>query len=142
MSLTAGAYLGAAAAYLGFQWTIRTVVYPQLARVGAAEFAGFERAHQRLVARCVGPLFAALVVGAAALAGRPPEGSPPAVAWAGAALTALILGLTAFGAVPQHRALSAGFAARAHRRLLAVDTARLVAAALNTALAAVLLARS
>lgn len=142
MSLTAVAYLAAATAYLGFQWTIRTLVYPQFARVGDERFAAYERAHQRLVARCVGPLFAALVAGAAAIVLDPPSGTPAWLPWMGAAATALILAVTAFAAVPLHRALSAGFDAGAHRRLLAVDTARLILAAINAALAALLATRS
>ena len=39
----------AAAVYLGFQLTVRVVVYPQLGRVPGEASAGFERAHRRSI---------------------------------------------------------------------------------------------
>src|SRR4051812_4452962 len=131
MSLTALALLIATAGYLGFQWTIRVLVYPQFALVGAAEFAAYERSHQRLVSRAVGPLFAGLVVASAAVAARPPADAARGLVLSAGGLTALILAVTALFAVPLHRTLSAGFDRGAHRRLLAVDTVRLAAAGAN-----------
>lgn len=116
--------LAATALYAGFQWTIRIVVYPQFATVPREAFPTYELRHQRLVTFAVGPLF--LADGAATLAAFAVGPRWPASV-AGACLL-LILALTAFGAVPQHRLLSRGFDAAVHRRLLAVDTARLVAA--------------
>ena len=54
-------------AYAGFQLTVRTVVYPQFARVPAQAFPAYERAHQRLVTPLVGVLFGALAVTTAGL---------------------------------------------------------------------------
>ncbi len=128
--LVAVGYLVAAAVYLGFQWTIRAVVYPQLARVGAAEFVTYELAHQRAVSLVVGPLFAALA--GACVAVLVVSGG-----WRGVpaiALLAALLAVTAVGAVPQHRMLSRAFEPAAHGRLLVVDGVRLLLAVLQVLL--------
>jgi hypothetical protein len=49
--------LALSAAYAGFQWTVRVLVYPQFAQVPPDAFAGYGRSHQRRVTRVVGPLF-------------------------------------------------------------------------------------
>ncbi len=124
MTVTAALLLVATALYAGFQWTIRIVVYPQFASVPGEEFVPYETRHQQLVSRAVGPLFVA--DGAATIAAFVVGPRLPA-AVAGACL-AVVLGVTAFGAVRLHRVLSGGFDADAHRQLLRVDTVRLVAA--------------
>ena len=138
MSLPAVAFALASASYLGFQATIRLVVYPQFARVPAAGFAAYERAHQSRVTLLVAPLFAALVGSSAAVALLPPAGAPRALALAALLPTAVVLAVTGTAAVPQHRRLERGFDADAHRRLLAADTVRLVAAATGTVVGALL----
>ena len=123
------------AAYAGFQWTVRGVVYPQFDQVPAGSFGAYERKHQQRISRVVGPLFAGqLVTTALLLVARPPGVPLPAVL-AGAACLGGVLLLTAAGAVPQHRRLSAGWDGEAFRRLLRVDTARAVAATAGTAAA-------
>ena len=138
MPVPALLFLIASALYAGFQWTIRVVVYPQFAEVGAAKFAGYERSHQRRVSLAVGPLFAALGGTAIACVIDPPHAAR-GLAVLGAALVLAVLGVTAFLAVPQHRILDAGWNAPAHRRLLRVDTARLVLALASVVVAVVLL---
>ncbi len=121
-------HLALTAAYAGFQWTVRGVVYPQFAQVPAAAFPAYERRHQQRISRVVGPLFAGqLLTTAVLLATRP---SAPVLA--GAACLAAVLLLTALGAVPQHRRLSAGWDDAAFRRLLRVDTLRAGAATAGT----------
>lgn len=145
--MLATAHLILAAAYLGFQVTIRVLVYPQFAAVDAGSFARYERRHQRLVSCVVGPLFAGLALttcgvlvrdGAPGAPGAP--SAPGALGVAAAVLFAALLAVTAFGAVPQHRVLDNGFDAAAHRRLLTWDTARVVLAAGNLVVAAALAA--
>lgn len=128
-------HLALVAAYAGFQWTVRVLVYPQFARVPPAAFPAYERGHQRLVTRVVGPLFAGQGITTLLLLAVRPEGVPLLPVLAGAACLAAVLGVTAFLAVPLHRRLDAGWDARAHRRLLRVDGVR-VAAATAGALAA------
>lgn len=130
-------YALAAAAYAGFQLTVRLVVYPQFARVPAAASADYEQAHQRLITPLVGLLFGALAVTTAGLLVAGPR---PAGVGAAALLTG-VLAATALGAVPQHGTLSRGFDPAAHRRLLAWDTVRVGLALGQLALGAVTLVR-
>lgn len=142
VSLTALALLVATACYLGFQWTVRVLVYPQFTGVGPSEFAAYERAHQRRVSWAVGPLFIVLLATSAAVTLQPPAGPPRWLPWMADALTGLILVVTALGAVPQHRRLTLGFDGDAHRRLLGVDTVRLLIAGANVAVALALVCQS
>lgn len=121
-------HLALVAAYAGFQWTVRVLVYPQFARVPPAAFPAYERDHQRLVTRVVGPLFAGQGITTLLLLAVRPEGVPLLPVLAGAACLAAVLGVTAFLAVPLHRRLDAGWDARAHRRLLRVDGVRVAGA--------------
>ena len=132
MAATAVAYAVSAALYTGFQWTIRVLVYPQFARVGRADFPDYERSHQRLVSYAVGPLFVALGLTALAVVGRPPAGVARWEAFLAIIPVGVILAVTALLAVPLHGRLATGFDPVAHRRLLAVDTVRLVAAVAAT----------
>ncbi|MCW2527930.1 MAG: hypothetical protein JWM76_2790 [Pseudonocardiales bacterium] len=95
MSVTALALLVSAAVYTGCQWTIRIVVYPQFAKVGPAEFAGYELAHQRRVTWAVGPLFAALVISTGAVAVHPSAGAPVWTVVAAARLVVVMVVLAA-----------------------------------------------
>jgi hypothetical protein len=124
------------AAYAGFQWTVRFLVYPQFARVPADAFAAYERSHQRLVTRMVGPLFAGEGITTLLLLTIRPAGVPLLPVLAGAACLAVVLGVTAFLAVPLHRRLDVGWDPSAHRRLLRVDGVRVAAATAATACAA------
>ncbi len=121
-------HLALTAAYAGFQWTVRGLVYPQFAEVPAEAFARYERRHQQRISRVVGPLFAGqLGTTAWLLAARP---SVPVLV--GAACLAVVLTTTALGAVPLHRRLEEAWDDAAHRRLLRVDTVRAVAATVGT----------
>lgn len=139
MSATAVAYALATAVYTGFQWTIRVLVYPQFARVGRSDFPAFERSHQRLVSFAVGPLFSALGISALALLARPPVGVARWEALLAIVPVGVILGVTALLAVPLHSRLAGGYDEPAHRRLMTVDSVRLVAAVTATAAAVVVL---
>ncbi len=129
------AHLVTTSAYAGFQWTVRLVVYPQLARVPADSFASYERAHQSRISWLVAPLFAALAVTTALLF------AADAALWAtlsSAVLLLVVLALTGLVAVPLHRRLSRRWDPSAHRRLLRVDAVRVAAATLNVAVAVTL----
>lgn len=128
MSVLPVLHLALVAAYAGFQWTVRVVVYPQMARVGAG-FAAYERAHQQRISLVVGPLFAGQVITTCWLLVLVVRGSVPAgPVLAGAVCLAVVLAATWLGAVPQHRVLDRGWDAGAHRRLLRVDSVRVAAA--------------
>jgi hypothetical protein len=124
------------AAYAGFQWTVRAVVYPQFALVPAAAFPAYERAHQRRITPVVGPLFAGQGVTTLWLLAARPDGVPLAPVVAGAVCLAVVLGATGLLAVPLHRRLGEGFDARTFARLLRVDSVRALAASAGTVAAA------
>ena len=134
--VAAVAHVVSTSAYAGFQATVRLLVYPQMTGVPAPAFAAYEAAHTRRVSLVVGPLFAALAVTTAGLLAVPGLRAAGAVA---AVLLAVLLGVTAFGAVPQHQRLGEGFDAAAHARLMRWDAVRLAVAvaALGPAVAAV-----
>ena len=132
--MSAACHLLAVGAYAGFQWTVQGVVYRQFPLV--ADFAPYERAHQQLIARVVGPLFLAqLVTTGWLLVARPHGAGWPVVS---AALLLVVLGSTAGAAVPLHRRLGDGFDQAAWRQLLRVDGVRTAAATLNAAVALVI----
>jgi uncharacterized membrane protein len=128
VSLTALAFVLASALYAGFQWTVRIVVYPQMAKVPPDAFVAYERNHQRLVSIAVGPLFAALGLSSLALLVHRPAGVAESVPVLAVVGVAMLLAVTAFAAVSLHSRLGAGFDDRAHRRLLVVDAVRVVVA--------------
>lgn len=128
-------HLALTAAYSGFQWTVRGVVYPQFAEVPGPGFPAYERRHQQRIGRVVGPLFAGQLVTTTWLLVAPPPGVPVPAVLAGAACLGAVLVLTGLGAVPQHRRLSGGWDGEAFRRLLRVDTARVAAATVGAAAA-------
>ena len=138
MSIAALTLLVSTSLYTGFQATVRLVVYPQFRGVGSADFVAYETSHQQRISSLVGPLFAALIVGTAAVWLRGPEGAPIWAAPAATCLLVVILGVTGLLAVPLHRRLGAGFDEATYRRLLLVDSIRLAAAVLDTAVAVVL----
>jgi hypothetical protein len=121
--------LALVAAYAGFQWTVRALVYPQFALVPPAAFPGYERRHQQRVARVVGPLFAGQGVTTLWLLVTRPTSVP---VWLGAACLAVVLGVTGLLAVPLHRRLDFGWDAGVHRRLRRVDSVRVLAATSGT----------
>jgi hypothetical protein len=136
VSVPALVYVLAAAVYLGFQLTVRLVVYPQLARVPGEASAGFERAHRRSITPLVVLLFGMLALAATTLL----VVGPRSAGVAAAVLFAGVLAVTAFGAVPQHATLSEGFDGPAYRRLLSWDTVRVVLALAQVALGVLVLA--
>ncbi|SHN77577.1 hypothetical protein SAMN05660350_02541 [Geodermatophilus obscurus] len=128
-------HLALTAAYAGFQWTVRALVYPQFALVPPAVFPAYERRHQQRISLVVGPLFAGQGVTTLWLLADRLQGTPVLPVLVGAACLAVVLAATALGAVPLHRRLGAAWDDAAYRRLLRVDTVRAVAATAGTAAA-------
>ncbi|RBY90699.1 DUF1772 domain-containing protein [Blastococcus sp. TF02A-26] len=128
-------HLGLVAAYAGFQWTVRALVYPQMSMVPPKAFPSYEHRHQRLVTRVAGPLFLGQAVTTLWLLADRPPGVPLLAVLASAACLAVVLQLTALGAVPQHRVLDRGWDEAVHHRLVRVDTLRAVTATAGVAAA-------
>lgn len=128
-------HLALAAAYAGFQWTIRVLVYPQMAVLPPEAFPAYEHRHQRRVVRVVGPLFLGQAVTTLWLLVDRPAGTPLLAVLASATCLVVVLELTALGAVPQHRRLDRGWDPAVHRRLVRVDTWRALTATAGVAAA-------
>ncbi|GAA3342872.1 hypothetical protein GCM10020358_39460 [Amorphoplanes nipponensis] len=124
-SVSALLLLAASALHLGFQLTVSLVVYPALADLDEGRWAAAHDAHSRRITPVVVLVYALLVVacGWAVLAG--PDG------WTIVALVAAATAglLTAFGAAPAHGRLGRSWSRPLLHRLLHIDRARAVAAA-------------
>lgn len=139
--MTAVLLVAATAAHLGFQATVRLVVYPALTAERDASperWARVHGAHSRRITVVVAAVYGALLLacGAVALAGRDAwtESGTRAAGWLVALVcTATVLLVTAVGAAPVHGALGRTEDVGRRRlllgRLLALDTARLLGAA-------------
>ena len=88
-----------------------------------------------MVTRVVGPLFVGQAVTTLWLLTDRPAGVPLLAVLASAACLAVVLQLTALGAVPQHRVLDRGWDPAVHHRLIRVDTLRAVTATAGVAAA-------
>lgn len=130
--MTAGGLLllihaGATLYMTGLIWFVQMVHYPLFNRVGAERWEGYASAHRFGTTWVVGPPMLVELATAVALvvwresleggvrgAGEPPVWS----VWLGLGAVVALWLSTAVLQVPQHRAMSERFHARAHRRLV------------------------
>jgi hypothetical protein len=120
--------LGATLAMTGLIWFVQIVHYPLFARVGAAEFIGYEQAHQRLTSLVVAPLMLVELATAIALAvWLRPADFPTVLAWMGLILVGVVWLSTFLLQVPQHEALGSGFEINAHGFLVVSNWIRTIA---------------
>lgn len=124
----------------GLIWFVQVVHYPLMSRAGGEEFRRYEQEHRRLTGFVVAPPMLVELGAAGWLAIRPPFPGSEAAVWTGLTLVVLIWTSTALLQVPAHNALSRGFDAAAHRRLVASNWVRTVAWTARSALALWLLA--
>jgi hypothetical protein len=124
----------------GLIWFVQVVHYPLLARVGAASFVEYERAHVRRTTWVVAP--AMLVEAATAIVLPFVFATQPGrvLAWSGLALLAAVWMSTALLQVPCHRKLARGFDSDVARRLVATNWIRTVCWSLRLLVALTLLA--
>lgn len=133
--------LAVCAALVGLIWTVQVVVYPQFARVGAADWADYHAAHSALITLVVGPLMlveaalAALLVIAA-----PAERRIEALVSIG--LVGFAWAWTALVSVPLHGKLDAGWNASLIEALVSTNWARTIAWSARLALLGGWVARS
>lgn len=114
------AHAAATLAMGGLVWFVQVVHYPLFARVGEEAFPAYEAAHAERTTWVVAPLMVVEAMTAAALL----VAEPGALTLAGLLLVVALWLSTALVQVPLHRALSAGFDARAHARLVATNGVR------------------
>lgn len=128
-------------AMVGVIWMVQLVHYPLFSFVRIAEFAEFEAAHVARIQWIVVPLMLLeLLSGAVLLTSPLPVAPRPEVAL-GLGLLLVAWGVTALYSVPAHAALSGGWDAEAHARLVATNWLRTLAWSARGALVAVWLAR-
>jgi hypothetical protein len=120
----------------GLIWTIQVVHYPLMAKVGASNFTEYERLHANWITPLVGPAMLVEAGLAALLLVQRPAAVPAWMAWLGAALVALVWGVTFLVSVPCHAQLSQGFDAGVHARLVDTNWLRTIAWTARAALAA------
>ena len=126
---------------IGIIWFVQVVAYPQLAFAGRDGYVAYQAAHVRRTTFVVGgPILIEAATGLW-LALRPPSFFPPALAWTGLALIAVVLLSTALLEVPIHRRLERGFDADAHRRLVLGNWVRTIAWTARGVILLVVLAR-
>ena len=125
----------------GLIWFVQVVHYPLFAGVGAAGFAPYAAAHQRLTTLVVGPPMLREAMTALLLAWQPPRGEARALPLAGLALLAVVWLSTALLQVPAHARLAGGFDADTARGLVAWNWLRTVAWTSRAGVVLVLVAR-
>jgi hypothetical protein len=132
-------HAGATLAMFGLIWFVQIVHYPLMARVGGEGYTLYQHTHMSRTTWVVAPLM--LVELASAVLLIPMLGSDfyPLTS-TGLLLVVLIWGSTAALQVPSHKALTAGFEQRAHRRLVATNWVRTVLWSARSVLACVLIA--
>ncbi|MBO1435768.1 hypothetical protein [Meiothermus sp. CFH 77666] len=112
---------------VGLIWMVQVVHYPLFARVGSAEFAGYQTAHANLITLVVGPLMLLELLTAVALLILWPSSLPSWVGWLGLALVGVIWLTTLLASVPLHARLAAGFDTEAHALLVGTNWIRTLA---------------
>ncbi len=111
---------------VGVIWMVQVVHYPLMAFADRNRYPAFQRAHERRIGWVVIPPMLIELVTAAALAMASWSPVPPALAWIGLALLAVIWASTFSLQVPRHRRLQRGFDQVAHERLVRSNWVRTV----------------
>jgi hypothetical protein len=111
----------------GLIWFVQIVHYPLLGAVGNAEFSAYEQRHMSLTTWVVGPPMLVEAATALLLFWFRPEGVATWQVWSGVVLLAIIWLSTALLQVPCHDALSKGYSAKVHRRLVSTNWVRTIA---------------
>lgn len=122
--LIAAVHAGATLFMAGLIWFVQVVHYPLFARVGPDAFQRYERGHQALTTRVVGPAMLVELVTALWLLFLPELAGVRALASIGLALLVVNWLSTAILQVPCHRRLEGGFDERAAARLTATNWLR------------------
>jgi hypothetical protein len=110
---------------LGVIWLVQLVVYPQFARVGAAEFCDYHRYHSSRITWVVAPLMLGEAIAAIAF-WILSDATTKLLATIGLALLLAAWTATAAIAVPAHNRLASGFDRSAFRQLTHANTARVM----------------
>lgn len=120
------AHLASTLFMTGLIWFVQIAHYPLFAGIGRAEFAAYERHHSRLATWVVGPPMMVEAVTATLLLLQPPPAVPVSLLVSGFVLLIIIWLSTALLQVPCHHALTRGFDAAMHRRLVRSNWVRTI----------------
>lgn len=112
---------------VGLIWFVQIVHYPLFGKVGTGGFPAYAEAHSRLTSRVVGPPMLLEASTTILLLFIRPETVPASLAWAGAALLAVVWLSTALLQIPRHTTLGSGFDAEAHSSLVVSNWTRTAA---------------
>jgi hypothetical protein len=129
------AHAAATLVMLGVILVVQLVHYPLFRAVGAASFAAYHAAHMARITWIVLPAMTVELGTAGWIALQPPPGVPGWLAWTGLVLVGVIWASTGLVQVPLHTALTDGFDAAAHRRLVHTNWIRTLAWTLRSGLA-------
>lgn len=121
-------------ALTGLIWLVQLVHYPSFRLVDPNQFGAFCEFHQFRITLVVGPLMVCEAATAMALIRDPHGMIPPAAAYWGAALLAVIWGSTALLQVPIHQQLLAGMDDLKVCELVATNWVRTAAWSIRSAL--------
>lgn len=108
----------------GVGWYVQVVHYPLFARVGPAQFPGYQQANLRLTALVIVPPMVVEAATGAYLLFTPPAGAPPWLLRFGAVLLMIIWASTALVQVPLHLCLAQRFERGLYSRLLRANWVR------------------
>ncbi len=136
------AHAASTLAMVGVILVIQLVHYPLFAGVGASGFAAYEADHARRISWIVVPLMLIELATAVALVAYRPDAWPAWVAWLGLILVGVIWASTALASIPAHNALSGGWDAASHAKLVSTNWIRTLAWIARGALVVWTLARS
>lgn len=124
---------------VGLIWMIQRVHYPSFASIHPDRYETFQQRHMEAMGRLIGLPW--LIEGLSVLAVFlwAPTTEMRVIAAVGGLLEAVVIAVTIWSSIPAHAALSAGFSAAAHERLLQSNWARTAAWTLRGLLAVALL---
>ena len=106
---------------VGLIWFVQLVHYPLMSRVGLGAYPVYQRAHQSLTARAMGPAMLIELMAAIALVIACPRDP---FYWLGLVVVVVLWACTALVQMPLHAGLAEGFEAEAHARLVSTNWLR------------------
>lgn len=121
------AHLASAWAMVGLIWMVQLVHYPLFDRVAPERWAAFHGDHSTRITWVLAVPMPLQLLTALVLVAAPPAGADRALLGVALGGVAVALAVTALVSVPAHEALSAGYDADAHRRLVSTNWIRTVA---------------
>ncbi len=140
-STVVAVHLAATWYLVGLIWTIQVVHYPSFSSIGEEGYASFQTSHMNRMGGVVGPAWLVEGITVLAVFFLAPTGTDRLIATAGGLLEAIAIAVTVGASIPAHEALSRGFDANAHRRLVRTNWWRTAAWTLRGVLALLLVLR-